>query len=368
VRRLRVLEFIKGLDIGGAEVLLAEHLRLADHDQFEYSLAYLDAERNRLGATIEELGVSVCCLNSRSVLDLRWVVRLRRHIVHNNIDIVHVHSPLAAVGLRAAVCRLGRMRPIIVTTEHSVSYRTISYLLDYATVHVDDLVLAVSDAVGQSAICRSAKRLEIVNYGVNVTQLHAWRRERDNIASSFELHEGPRVVCVANLRPEKGQKTLLQAARLVHAELPDVHFYLAGHGPLAGWIDDQIRRQGMNSYFHCLGLVPSAARLTACADVFVLPSDREGRPVALMEAMAVGTPAVATAVGGVSGMIRHLENGLLSPPNDSEALASLLVLLLTDESLRRRLGDAAFETGKGYDLAIATTRIESLFLELARGR
>jgi glycosyltransferase involved in cell wall biosynthesis len=102
----------------------------------------------------------------------------------------------------------------------------------------------------------------------------------------------------------------------------------------------------------------------AAADLFVLPSMDEGYPVALMEALAMGVPVVATAVGGVADAIRPSVDGVLVPPGDPGALARAIIVLSADANRRGRMSLAAAKGAARYDIARAMTRIEGLYSSL----
>lgn len=368
MRQLRVLELIKCLDVGGAETLLLERLRVADRQQCDYLVGWLDPNRTDLVPAFVDLDVPLHCFNAASAADWRWLAPLRRLIRRRRFDVVHVHSPLMAAGVRAVVRSLGAARPVLVTTEHAPVYHPLTKALDVATVRADDLVIAVSEAVRAAAVCRVAANVEVVHHGVNVDRMLHYRADREDLADALGLAAGPRVVSVANYRAEKGHAVLLAAARLVHAQLPAVHFYVAGHGQLEEWIRRQTESHRMGHYFHVLGRVPAAARLSACADVFVLCSSWEGRPVALMEALAGGTPAVVTAVGGMPGVVQDDHNGRLVPPDDPAAVAAALLSLLGDDRTRERLSTNALASGRVHDISHAARTIQDRYVELVAAR
>jgi glycosyltransferase involved in cell wall biosynthesis len=365
--RLRVLELIKCLDVGGSEVLLLERLRQADHERFDYSVGWLDPGRAMLVPQFEELGLPVRCFGAASVADWRWLRTLRRQLRARPVDVVHVHSPLMAAGVRAVVRSIGKARPALVTTVHGVGHR-LTGLAGVATVRADDLVIAVSDAIRDSPICRTARDVQTLHHGINVDRLGRLRAQREHLAGVFGLADGPRVVSVANFRPVKAYPVMLQAARLVHAQAPSVHFYVAGQGPLEDWVRNEVRGNHMEGYFHVLGRIPDAARLSACADIFALCSSYEGLPVALMEALACGVPAVATAVGGMPELIQSDHNGRLVPPNDPLATATAILHLLGDAALRERLSQAAVATAHRHDIARTAEVIEGHYVRLAAAR
>ena len=366
--RVRVLEMIKGLDIGGAEMLLVERMRLIDRRQFEPRVAFLEVQRDELQDELSKIGIPTVCFAATSNLDWTWMQTLRRFLIAHQIDVVHIHSPLMAAGVRLVVASLGAHRPAIVTTEHSLRHHPVTQTLDLITVKVDDLVLAVSRPVGDSSICRAARHSEVLHHGVNVARLRELRSNRPSLERELNLEPGPRVVSVANYRPEKGHDVLMRAAQLLHARLPHVQFYVAGHGPEGEGLRRHVQLNEMSGYYHLMGKLDAAARLSACGDVFVLASEREGRPVALMEALACGLPAVVTRVGGMPEMVSDGLSGFIVDPNSAGALADRIETLLMDPNLADRMGAAARASSVSWDLALANERLQEIYRRLAAVR
>lgn len=366
--RIRVLELIKSLDVGGAEKLLAERLAMTSQNEFHVEIGFLDPDRDALVDAIEDLGFSVTCLGARRRTSLGWLLRLRRMLMRSPVDVVHVHSPLMAVGVRLVIRTLGKRAPALVSTEHSVNYHRATQWLNMLTIHMDERVIAVSTAVERGKVAKRSQRVTVVRHGANLSRIHKLRHDRDHLTRTFGLPPGPRVVTVANYRAEKDLETLLAAAELVHQRVPSAHFLLAGSGPDADALRSIITERQMTTYVHLLGLVDDAVRLTACADVFALTSIREGLPVAVMEALACGLPVVATNVGGLSDMIVDGENGFLTPTRSPEETSERLVQLLLDRELLARMGNAALESSVRFDMRRATREIEQIYQDLSASR
>lgn len=361
--RIRVLELIKGLDVGGAEVLLVERLSAADPTDVVTELAIVDGRRTAL---IDEVMTSVDKLHVLGRSGFRsptWPLRLAWLLRRRTYDVVHVHSPAVAVVLRV-IRRVLRGRWGVVNTEHSVAYRPLTMRLNRATIRWDDHVIAVSRAVAQ-AECISATQapVTVLTHGVNLEALGEFGRLRDETVDEFSLAPAPRVVTVANLRPEKDLINLIRAAAQVGDSRPDVTFYLVGTGPEEGRLRDAIRQYGVEGTVVLMGSISRAARLTSCADVFVLSSIHEGQPVAVMEALGCGVPVVATDVGGMSELVEHGVSGLLVPSRDPAALAQALLLVLEDDTLRRTLADGAARAGAGLDIRATASAIQDIYHE-----
>ena len=113
------------------------------------------------------------------------------------------------------------------------------------------------------------------------------------------------------------------------------------------------------------GFRDDAVRVMGACDIFTLASQWEGLPVALMEALALGLPVVATEVGGVAEEMHDGTDALLVPPKDSVALADAIERVATDPALREQLGAAAFARASDFDVHRAVERIEAAYTELA---
>jgi glycosyltransferase involved in cell wall biosynthesis len=142
------------------------------------------------------------------------------------------------------------------------------------------------------------------------------------------------VVCAARLHRQKGLDVLVDAAARLQG---DVLVIVAGDGPLRAEL--QARIEALGAPVRLLGRRDDVADLLAAADLVVLPSRWEARPLVVQEAMALGRAVVATEVGGVAGLVG--DGGRLVPPDDVDALARALGDLLDDDDARAELGRRA---------------------------
>jgi len=143
-----------------------------------------------------------------------------------------------------------------------------------------------------------------------------------------------------------------------------VRFVAVGQGPLHDEIHARHEELGLGNRFLLLGQRPDAVRVLAACDVFCLASKWEGLPVALMEALVLGLPVVATAVGGVAETVRDGREGLLVAPGRPRELADALARVVTDDALRAALARGARERGASFDITRAARRIENLYREI----
>jgi glycosyltransferase involved in cell wall biosynthesis len=182
------------------------------------------------------------------------------------------------------------------------------------------------------------------------------------LPSSEELRRelafsGNTLVFAGRLGPQKALDVLLRALTGV----PEVALVVAGDGPERAALERTAHELEVDGRVSFLGAVPRdrVLRLFRAADASVLPSAWENFPHTVVEALAVGCPVIATAVGGVPEVVRDGENGLLVSPRDPAALAAAIERFFADAELRARLRTAAPASVQGYSEESVFTRIES---------
>jgi glycosyltransferase involved in cell wall biosynthesis len=149
------------------------------------------------------------------------------------------------------------------------------------------------------------------------------------------------VATLAQLIPRKGHRVLLEVIPRILEQVPNARFLFFGEGPYRSTLESLVERKGLTGIVQLPGYVTETPALLRAADAIVHPALREGLGIAILEAMGMGKPVVASAVGGIPEVIDGPETGFLVPPGDSSALEDALVRLLRDSDLRRRIGDAA---------------------------
>lgn len=182
-------------------------------------------------------------------------------------------------------------------------------------------------------------RVEVIPNGVDPALFQPLENRAARTSNPWKT-----AVATAQLIERKGLQYLLDALASLPPELRGRwRLKLCGAGPYEAALRRRARERGLADQVEFAGLVAHAAlpELYRAADVFALPSLQEGLPLALVEALACGLPAVATTVGGIPTVLRDGENGLLVPPADAPALARALTRLLTEEPLLDRLAAAA---------------------------
>ncbi len=179
---------------------------------------------------------------------------------------------------------------------------------------------------------------------------------RDELRVEFGL-DGDVLVFAGRLGPQKAVGVLLDAL----GRISDVTLVIAGDGPERPALERRVLELGLDARVRFLGSVPreTVLRLFRAADASVLASAWENFPHTVVEALAVGCPVIATAVGGVPEVVRDGENGLLVPPGEPGALADAIERFFGDASLRERLHGAAARSVDGYSEEAVFTAIEA---------
>ena len=364
--RPRVLHLINYFESGGTERQAVELLKRLDRKKFTI---YLAALRNRgpLYQEIASLFPSVPEFPLTSFYDanfIRQVLKLRVLLLREHIDIVHAHDFYAGM-LVTFSAAFTPVKVIACQRNLRLSGRLVHQWGQRAINRRADLVLVNSEAIRDQIISLGdapKQKIKVIRNGIvspgpyqdtseqcSSGTLATWdlveqdrQRRHNELCEHLKIdHDALLVGMVANLRPVKGHKYLIEAASVVLKRHPNVHFILVGEGELRSEIEDQVARLRIGRNIHLLGYRPDANSIATGFDLAVLTSLHEGLPNAIIEAMSVGCPVVASSVGGIPELIDNGHTGILVGPGDVGALAENVVCLLKDESLRAAIGRRA---------------------------
>ena len=365
--RVRLLFVIAGLGRAGAEKQLYLLLKHLDRDAFAPTVVSLSAGGAWV-APIRALGVPVTELPRRHSLEGQRLLGLYRQVRRSAPDILQtVLFPDLAYGLLAG--RLARV-PVLIAS------RRIDHYGDGRPVlrAVNRLLLPLADAV----ICNARRSLRYVPRALaarcavipNGVEPVIPARRRADVRHGLDLPADiPVVGTVGRLMPQKNHRLFLQVASDVLRSRPRAAFLLVGGGPLEAELRRQAGEPGLAGRVALTGERADVADLLGAMDVFLLTSEREGMSNALMEAMTLGLPCVATDAGGSAEVVAHGETGYVCPRGDRGSLAGHVGALLDDPGLRGRLGAAGRRravTGFAPDAMARAT--ETLYRRLLDGR
>ena len=365
-QRLHVVHLIEALGPGGAERLLYTNLKHFDPERFRSTVITVYPHATHWLEPIKALGVPVVNLNCRSTREIpKGIGTLRTWLLANQPDLIHSHLWAANIIGRIA----GRLTgtPVISSIHNpdheaqawadgadvSLIKRRIVRALDRWTANLgNDRLIAVSNYVRQSAnrhLRVPLDSIELVYNPIDIQYLTAApTTTRAELLRACGLPPDSLILLnVARLSPQKGLLYALRALPAIRKRFPSAHLVSVGATTDPRWLE-QLEREatelGVKDHFHVMGGRRDVIDFLRACDVFIFPSLYEGLGIALIEAMAAGCACVASSAGPIPEVISNGEDGILVPPADPEAIAAAVCRLLDDETLRRRLGDAATKT------------------------
>ena len=283
----------------------------------------------------------------RPLGDLAAFVKIYRFIKKEGFDVVHAHSSKAGFLARIAARMAGV--PVIIYTPNNfafdrpprmVFHRTFFGLLEKFAGLFCDMVFAVCRDELELAVRLGILPREKVTLISNTADISSAVSAADVSAKRRELGIGESekiVISVGRLAAQKAPLEFLKAARQVLEKYKDARFLFLGDGPLAKKAADFISRRGLADRVKLLGWRDDAAAIIAASDIFVLSSSWEVLPNhSLLDALALGKPAVITAVSGASDVVINGYNGYIAPVGDHVFLARRILglLALPAEDLR----------------------------------
>ena len=342
-----------GLDTGGQERLLVEFARCADRERFDLTFVSLTS-RGTLAGAIEEHGWPVVALEEPGGFRPGLVLRLRKLFRERGIRVVHTHDdrPLT-YGVPAA--RLAGARAI--HTQHHGQ-------LPGQKAHHN----LASSWIGRMAsafvtVSRDSARHHVLT-GVPAAKVRTiWNGvDLDRFAFRGPAIGGP-VVTVARLSADKDIATLLHASRIVREQDPAYRLEIAGDGPCREELVRLTHELGIGSAVKFLGEVRNIPELLARTSLFVLPSKSEGISLTLLEAMALGLPIAATAVGGNPEVVIDGQTGRLVPAEAPADLAEAILQIRSNGENAQLMGRAGRRRVEScFDIRKMVAQYESLYL------
>jgi glycosyltransferase involved in cell wall biosynthesis len=307
---------------------------------------------------------------------LGLLVRSLATAMRRRYDLIHAHNlfPTGLIGWLAS-----RMRgSALVVTSHGSDIHffpargAVHRWLTGRALKCADCVIAVSDdlkAVMVRDFGVDPSKVTVNDMGVSTDEFAVRSKEEEK--RSLGLPSGQVVVLFVGVKLEsKGAPLLLDAvARLRDRWNPDSHVYLIGGHSLEEY-RRRIERDDMQGQVTLLGILPPevARGWIRAADIFVLPTYREGMPVSVMEAMAAGCAVLCSRVGGVPHLIDSGRDGILVPPGSVEETADALARLVAEPDLRQRMASSAQQRIREFDTSRKVKKILSVYRDvLARG-
>ncbi|TKJ33549.1 MAG: glycosyltransferase [Planctomycetes bacterium B3_Pla] len=370
VSKKRLLFVIPSLVAGGAERVLIRLINHLDENKYDILLAVFEDKMDC--ASDLKSTVKIVCLNKkrgrRDFFNL--ILRLRKAIV--SFKPAAVVSFIAFTNIVTVIATLFPKkisRVIISERSYHRTYLPLSRLkhlrrtLMKVTYRKADKIVTVSksikEALEQDFGIQSQKIVCIYN-PVPVEEIRD--KSKDSVGHPLLTEKNKVIVAAGRLEHEKRFDRLLRMFSSIREEHEDARLIILGSGTLLKPLQDLASQLNIGKWVDFVGYKSNPYAWISKADVFVLSSDREGLPNAILEAMACGVPVVATdCLSGPSEIITHSINGLLVPPADEQALAESVSRLLQDNALHQKLSQEGMKRAEDFVSENILPQYEQLF-------
>lgn len=355
---LKILGCITELDIGGAEkafVRILIGLQAKGWDVHAVSLR----DAGPLSDDLRAAKIPVDALGCGGIADVRAFWRLKRLVQSSSPDVVmsFLHQANFYARLAASACS----EAAVVSGIRVADRRKSIILPDRWTSGKVDKYVGVS---------REVMRQHREWCGV-ADDCCGWIPNGVDIPAAIDEKQRTvdRLLFVGRLTPQKSPETLLNAFSTVNQQGMSLTLQMVGTGPLRSELEHLVRNLRLGSAVQFLGHRSDVSALMQQATALVLPSEWEGMPNVVLEAMANGLPVIASDVDGIRDVVVDGKTGVLVPAGDSNAMAQAIAKLVDDPELRRRLAKAAaMEVANKYDWDMVVCQYDQLLRELVAAR
>lgn len=295
---------------------------------------------------------------------------LKKLIDNGSFDIVECNTPVGSVIGRLAARKARKNGTKVIYIAHGFHFfkgssksawlmfypveKLLSYITDVlVTINKEDYERASKKFKAKQIVC-------IDGIGVDLERIENSCPDKSKVRREFCIKESDTVlISVGELRKLKNHRTIIEA--MAKIENKNLHYIIAGCGTFSGELSELAEKHGIKDRVHLPGFRNDVFDLLKSSDIFCFPSTREGMPLALMEAMAAGLPAVASNVRGNRDLIAPGKGGFLYSANDSDGFAEGIKKLIGDPSLRRKMGNYNKGQIKKYDIKIIKEKLFRIY-------
>ncbi len=356
-----------GVIHGATRYFLAVLPRLRSHG-IDLTIAFLRGD-HPASAQLRELGLEPHFFG-RAKWSLMPILDVLRTIRRDKIQLIHA-SGMKGI-LTARIAGMIASVPVISHLHDQMPFSAALAKLIRWTAGWSTHTLAVSREVAlfaDKSLRIDPSRTEVLTNGlaadeIRKTPVEAGLKFREQVGVSPDMKL---IGVVGRLIPVKGHEILLRAMPAILEKEPSARLLIIGDGPERSQLESRVCELGLSGYVFFTGNVTDVYAALRALDVCAIPSLNEGLPYSLLEALAIGKPVVASAVGGLAEALRHCENGVLVRPNDAQALAQALHSVLTDPLLAETIVHGGSETIRAFDITSHIDRLIIIYGALAAG-
>lgn len=366
--KIKVLYLSGALSYGGLERVVINLCKGLDRETFDPLMLCIKNQGEFANELMKE-GVPLFVLNanrSRFAKYTTWY-SIRRLVKKEKIRIIHSHN--TGPFIDGCLAALGDRRRVLIHTDHGRSFPDkMRYMLaEHYAARIAKRIVAVSHELKENLMRYEripGDKITVIQNGVDprpfdvVYDRPALRKKLG--LENFEHVLGLGVV----IREQKGIIHLIKAAPRILYHFPRTAFLIAGDGPAKLDLEHAVHEAGLSSNFIFLGKRQDMPNILQALDIYVFPSEKEGLPLSVLEAMAARKCILATRVGGLPAVLRDKIDAMLVPPRSHRAIAENAIKLLGNPQLRARLGNSARESFyQNFTVDRMIERYERLYIE-----
>ena len=342
---VKILHVINTLAPEGAPILLMSFVTNCNDSNYKNFIAYIYGDGELLKENKWEKRLEVFNLTRNGKFDYFSLFRLIKIIKTKKIDIIHTHLVHAGI-LGKLAAKLAGVKHIVTTCHYGYHYKenTFLYRLEQRLTGYASVVIAISNSVKKYLIDRNVlpkENIVVIHNAIDLETFNSNRVTRTLQKASNNLVIGS----VGRLHPQKGFDTLLESFRLITKQIPNVMLEIVGDGVLHEDLQTLLKKLNVSNKVRFEGAISHQAIIQKLSqwDLFVMSSLWEGFGIAIIEAMALEKPVVATNVEGIVEIVEDGVTGYLVPPKSPAALAQKIIALLFNRTKRFEMGKAGKE-------------------------
>ena len=326
---------------GGEQQLLYlyEELKLQNIEQFVVCPLGSELYKRLKKTNID----NIIGYKKNSSINLFFASTLKKICKKYKVDIIHVHDAHAHTAAFLSAMIFGNKTPLIVSrrVDFPIGKSWFSKLkYNHSSIKA---IICVSEAIKKimAVDIKNKNILKVVHSGIDLNRF-PHKEKTGKLRQLLKLNED--TVIVGNtsaIAPHKDYFTFVNTAAIILNSMPEIHFIIIGNGPLENEIKDYIKQKGLTKNITLTGFRNDIPVLLPDFDVFLITSKTEGLGTSILDAFACNVPVVATNAGGIGEMIEDGITGLLGEVGNAAQLAEKVVLLMQDESLKRKVKEGA---------------------------
>jgi glycosyltransferase involved in cell wall biosynthesis len=367
-RPISILYMIYGFRVGGAERHLLDLCKGLDRQKFSVKIIYFHRDEQMLPDFCESNIPCAIFEVKRGELECMEIWKLSRVIKKLSPDIVHVHLFHASRFGAMAAYLAGIKR--IVRTKHNVYEPGVRPGKKDRIWRVLQRVILTRVVAVSKAIAEQINTPYVIYNGIDTDYFDPEAidsTKRLDLAKKYGADQGPVIGIAARLTSQKGHCFLLKAFRQILPDWPNAKLLIAGDGPDRSSLEGLALELGISQNVMFLGAIKDIRGFLSILDLFAHPSVFEGLGIAVIEAMSMCLPIVATRVDGLAELISDGVEGILVEPGNPTALANAMNRILKDHELGKTLGLRAREKAvKLFSLQAMIEKYEEFYLDLCR--